>query len=121
LRNSKEHGRDNASGCSPWWNTRLHLVAALSQDLGGTREFVFVDEKRRFLTTAPPREIRCRLGQRWPALEQAYAAFRNGAETIDAVERDHHERVRQRADDHKREANSKVVQMVLRPELKAAK
>ena len=73
-------------GPTPWWNTRLHLVAALAQDLGGAREFVFVDEERRFLTMAPPAEIRDRLAQRWPALEQAYAAFRNEAATVGDVE-----------------------------------
>jgi hypothetical protein len=57
-------------GPTPWWNTRLHLVAALAQDLGGVREFVFVDEERRFLTMAPPAEIRDRLAQRWPALDR---------------------------------------------------
>ena len=66
----------------------LGLVAALAQDLGGAREFVFVDEHRRFLTMAPPAEIRDRLARRWPALEQAYAAFRKEAETVDAIERD---------------------------------
>jgi len=75
-------------GPIPWWNTRLYLVAALAQDLGGAREFVFVDTQRRFLTMAPPTEIRKRLAQRWPALEKAYATFRNEAATIGAVERD---------------------------------
>ena len=73
-------------GPIPWWNTRLHLVAALAQDLGGAQEFVFVDMQRRFLTMAPPGEIRKRLAQRWPHLEKAYATFRNEAATIDAVE-----------------------------------
>jgi hypothetical protein len=75
-------------GPTPWWNTRLHLVAALAQDLGGAREFVFVDEQRRFLTMAPPAEIRDRLAQRWPALENAYAGFRNEAAREGNIERD---------------------------------
>jgi hypothetical protein len=75
-------------GPTPWWSTRLHLVAALAQDLGGAREFVFVDEQRRFLTMAPPAEIRDRLTRRWPALEQAYAAFRKKAVTVGAVEQE---------------------------------
>jgi hypothetical protein len=72
-------------GPIPWWNTRLHLVAALAQELGGVREFVFVDAQRRFLTMAPPAEIRSRLAQRWPALESAYALFRNQAATAGNV------------------------------------
>jgi hypothetical protein len=73
-------------GPIPWWNTRLHLVAALAQDLGGPREFVFVDARRRFLTMAPPAEIRFRLAHRWPALENVYAAFRSEAATIVDIE-----------------------------------
>jgi hypothetical protein len=38
---------------------------------------VFVDTHGRFLTMAPPTEIRERPAQRWPALEKAYAAFRD--------------------------------------------
>jgi hypothetical protein len=74
-------------GPTPWWSTRLHLVAALAQDLGGTREFVFVGERRRFLTMATPAAIRDRLACRWPALEQAYAAFRKEAATVGDIER----------------------------------
>ncbi len=74
-------------GPTPWWSTRLYLVAALAQDLGGAREFVFVDQDRRFLTMAPPAEIRDRLARFWPSLEQSYAKFRKEAATIDAVER----------------------------------
>ena len=73
-------------GPIPWWNTRLHLVAALAHDLGGAREFVFVDIHRRFLTMVTPAEIRKRLAQRWPHLEKVYPTFRNEAATIDAVE-----------------------------------
>jgi hypothetical protein len=73
-------------GQTPWWNTRLHLVAALAQDMGGAREFVFVDAQRRFLTMAPPTEIRNRLARRWPVLEKAYAAFQNEAAMFGGVE-----------------------------------
>jgi hypothetical protein len=75
-------------GPAPWWNTRLHLVAALAQDLGGAREFVFVDKQRRFLTMAAPAEVRKGLAQRWPLLEKAYAAFRKGVVTVGDIERD---------------------------------
>ena len=74
-------------GPDPWWNTRLHLVAALAQEFGRAQEFVFVDQDRRFLTMAPPAEIRARLARFWPSLEQAYTKFRKEAATIDAVER----------------------------------
>jgi Domain of unknown function (DUF4062) len=70
---------------TPWWNTRLHLVAALAQEIGGTAEFVFVDADRRFLTMAPPAEIRRRLAQRWPELEAPYALFRKGAPTLESI------------------------------------
>jgi hypothetical protein len=73
-------------GPTPWWNTRLYLVAALGQDLGGAREFVFVDQNRGFLNMALPAEIRHRLQLRWPGLERAYAAFRNEAPTFSAME-----------------------------------
>jgi hypothetical protein len=73
-------------GPTPWWNTRLHLIAALAEEFGATREFVFVDASRRFLAMAPPAEIRHRLAKRWPSLEQAYTAFRNEAATLEAIE-----------------------------------
>ena len=62
-------------GPTPWWNTRLYLVAALAQELGGVRGIVFVDEKKRFVKACAPGEIRRRLGKQWPALDTAYAAF----------------------------------------------
>lgn len=73
-------------GATPWWNTRLHLVAALAHEIGGTAEFVFVDAERRFITMAPPIEIRQRLAQRWPILELAYSEFRRGAATLSSIE-----------------------------------
>ena len=73
-------------GPTPWWNTRLHLIAALTQEFGATRELVFVDAERRFLAMASPSEVRQRLSQRWPSLETAYAAFRSEAATPEAIE-----------------------------------
>jgi hypothetical protein len=70
---------------APWWNTRLHLVAALAQELGQAQAIVFVDDERTFLIMATPAEIRRRLAQRWPALEQAYSAFRQLAPTTEQV------------------------------------
>ncbi len=71
---------------TPWWNTRLYLVAALAQEFGRARGFVFVDGEGRFLLMASPSEIRHRLAQRWPALEQAYADFRRGVPTLEKME-----------------------------------
>ncbi len=63
-------------GPTPWWNTRLYLVAALAREFGRARGFVFVDSDDKFLLMASPSEICHRLALRWPALEQAYVKFR---------------------------------------------
>lgn len=63
-------------GPTPWWNTRLYLVAALAREFGRTRGMVFVDSDGKFLLLASPSEICHRLALRWPALEQAYTKFR---------------------------------------------
>jgi hypothetical protein len=63
-------------GPTPWWNTRLYLVAALAREFGRTRGFVFVDIDGKFLLMASPAEICHRLALRWPALKKAYAKFR---------------------------------------------
>ncbi|HEY2925794.1 DUF4062 domain-containing protein [Piscinibacter sp.] len=73
-------------GSPPWWNTRLHLVAALAQEPGRARGLAFVDDEGRFVAMASPAEIRHRLAQRWPALERAYADFRREAPTLEKVE-----------------------------------
>jgi len=73
-------------GPTPWWNTRLHLISALAQEFGATRELVFVDAERRFLAMASPTEVRRRLAQHWPSLETAYMAFRKDASTPEAIE-----------------------------------
>ena len=70
----------------PWWNTRLHLISALADEIGGSKEFVFVDGSRKFLTMAPPAEIRRRLARRWPKLEQAYIEFRHAAPSLGSIE-----------------------------------
>lgn len=66
-------------GPTPWWNTRLYLVAALAQDIGGVQGIVFTDDQGRFVKSSAPGEIRRRLGQRWPALDAAYDTFRKEA------------------------------------------
>jgi hypothetical protein len=69
----------------PWWNTRLYLLAALAEEVYHTRGFAFVEPDRRFLLLAEPKELRYRLKQRWPALEQAYQGFRKHAATTDMI------------------------------------
>lgn len=73
-------------GPTPWWNTRLYLVAALAQEMGRTRGIVFIDGDGKFLLMAEPWEIRRRLALRWPALEQAYQSFRREVATVEAME-----------------------------------
>jgi hypothetical protein len=69
----------------PWWNTRLYLLAALADEVYHTRGFAFVEPDRRFLLLAEPQELRYRLKQRWPALEEAYQGFRKHAATTDMI------------------------------------
>lgn len=69
-------------GPIPWWNTRLHLVAALAHDVGGVQGIVFTDDQGRFVKSSAPGEIRRRLGHRWPALDVAYDKFRMETPTV---------------------------------------
>jgi hypothetical protein len=59
-------------GPTPWWNTRLHLSAALASDFTEIRQFVLLDEQGRFVLMAPPGEIRRALTKAQPKLELAY-------------------------------------------------
>ena len=59
-------------GPIPWWNSRLHLIAALAEEYGATEEFVFVDAERRFVAMASPAAVRARLEERWPILGTTY-------------------------------------------------
>jgi hypothetical protein len=70
---------------TPWWNTRLYLVAALAQEFGRARGLVFIDGDGRFVLMASPSEIRHRLELRWPPLKNAYEAFRHEASTVEKV------------------------------------
>jgi hypothetical protein len=63
-------------GPTPWWNTRLHLAAALASDFTEIRQFVILDAEGRFLTMAPPAEIRRALTKALPKLEIAYLRSR---------------------------------------------
>jgi hypothetical protein len=73
-------------GPEPWWNTRLHLIAALAEEFGAGQEFVFVDGERRFVAMAPPATVRRQLENRWPLLGQAYATFRLKTPTFPSLE-----------------------------------
>jgi len=71
-------------GPKPWWNTRLHLSAALASDFTETKGFVLLDAERRFLTMAAPGEIRRALAKSLPNLELAYLESRMLAAGIPA-------------------------------------
>jgi hypothetical protein len=71
-------------GPIPWWNTRLHLTAALASDFTEIQQFVLLDEQGRFLTMAPPAEIRRALGKAVPKLEMAYLQSREQAHNVTA-------------------------------------
>lgn len=73
-------------GPIPWWNTRLHLVVALAEEINPKVQVVFVDAERRFIIMAPPAEIRQRLEQEWPNLQRAYSEFRKDNPTLKSVE-----------------------------------
>lgn len=73
-------------GPTPWWNTRLFLVAALAQEFERPRGFAFVNEEGQFLVMASPSEIRHRLALRWPALEEAYSLFREEFPTLETID-----------------------------------
>jgi len=59
-------------GPSPWWDTRLHLLAALASDFAEVQQFVLLDAECRYLTMAAPAEMRRALANASPALEALY-------------------------------------------------
>lgn len=66
-------------GPLPWWNTRLHLAAALASDFTEIRGIVLLDAESRFLAMASPLEIRRALSKALPKLEMAYLQSREQA------------------------------------------
>jgi hypothetical protein len=62
-------------GGTPWWNTRLHLVASLLSDFTNVREMIFCDRDR-FLAMVTPMDLRIRLAEREPGLDAAYLQFK---------------------------------------------
>jgi hypothetical protein len=69
-------------GPTPWWDTRLHLTAALASDFTEIRAFVVLDEWGRFLTMAPPAEIRRALAKAAPKLEMVYLQSQDQAHNM---------------------------------------
>jgi Domain of unknown function (DUF4062) len=63
-------------GPTPWWDTRLHLAAALTSDFTEIRQFILLDGERRYLTMSSPVEIRRALAKSSFALENLYSAAR---------------------------------------------
>ena len=63
-------------GPTLWWNTRLHLAAALASDFTEIGQFVLLDAEGRFLTMAPPVEIRRALAKTLTKLEKVYLQSR---------------------------------------------
>ena len=63
-------------GPTPWWTTRLHLLASLASDFTKIRQFVFLDKDDNYLSMASPLEIRRAFTRRWPQLERAYLGSR---------------------------------------------
>jgi hypothetical protein len=78
-------------GPTPWWTTRLHLVAALVSDFSDIRQFVLLDGEGRFVVMASPSEFRRALTKAHPKLEIAYLRSRElgrgsiGVSDLDAV------------------------------------
>lgn len=63
-------------GPTPWWSTRLHLVAALASDFTAIRQFAVLDAGGRYVLMASPSEVRRALSRRLPQLERAYQESR---------------------------------------------
>jgi hypothetical protein len=79
-------------GATTWWDTRLHLVAALASDFTDIRQLVLL-ENERFLAMASPAELRRALTNAEPRLEIAYLKGRQwgranrGNEMMATIER----------------------------------
>jgi hypothetical protein len=76
-------------GPTPWWNTRLHLVAALASDFTDIQQFVVFNAHGGFELIAPPTEMRRALAKANPKLEAVYQTARElpspTANPIDSV------------------------------------
>jgi hypothetical protein len=59
-------------GPTPWWNTRLHLAAALASDFTEIKQFLVLNAGGGVELIAPPIEVRRALAKAYPKLETAY-------------------------------------------------
>lgn len=75
-------------GPVPWWDTRLHLAAALTSDFTEIRQFVLLDAESKYLVMAVPAEIRRALAKSSPHLEALYYASRMQAANLGPNEAD---------------------------------
>jgi hypothetical protein len=75
-------------GPVPWWDTRLHLAAALTSDFTEIRQFVLLDAESKYLTMAAPAEIRRALAKSSPHLEALYYSSRMEAAKLGPNEAD---------------------------------
>jgi hypothetical protein len=66
-------------GPTPWWNSRLHLLAALASDFTEIREIVVLDAEGRFMTMASPSEIRRAMTKTFSEFERVYLQCREEA------------------------------------------
>lgn len=66
-------------GPVPWWDTRLHLAAALTSDFTEIRQFILLDAESKYLTAAAPAEIRRALAKSAAHLEALYYSSRTQA------------------------------------------
>lgn len=75
-------------GPTVWWNTRLHLAAALASDFTEIKQFVILDSERQPVVIASPLEIRRALTKSEPKTEMAYLQARNDARMFPSSEVD---------------------------------
>lgn len=69
-------------GPVPWWDTRLHLAAALTSDFTDIRQFILLDAESKYLVMAAPAEIRRALAKSSPHLEALYYSSRMQAANL---------------------------------------
>jgi hypothetical protein len=76
-------------GPTPWWNTRLHLAAALASDFTDIQQFLVFNANGEFELIAPPTELRRALAKANPKLEGVYQASRTSgipfARPVDSI------------------------------------
>jgi hypothetical protein len=65
-----------------WWNSRLHLAAALASDFTEIKQFLILDGAGRVPVVAAPVEIRRALTKFEPRFESAYLTSRRYAEAL---------------------------------------